>query len=114
MNENVSLIPCLSLDICRKYSYTAHSPIVFIQSESSNSSSSLLKLFPKDLQSSLGITNINVNPAAPTLLLKLLNKVQGLEASQVLNKVFFMPYVNDVYEFSYDLSHFRNSEVRST
>ncbi|XP_012943696.1 cell cycle checkpoint protein RAD17 isoform X2 [Aplysia californica] len=69
-------------NILRKYHYSGHSPIVFIMSDSTSSTSSVQKLFPKDLQHQLGVVSISLNPVAPTLLLKLLNKVMSQEARQ--------------------------------
>ncbi|BFZ16755.1 hypothetical protein BsWGS_19794 [Bradybaena similaris] len=69
-------------EILRNYRYSGHCPLVFIMSDSNSSSGSIQKLFPKDLQCQLHITNISVNPVAPTILIKLLQAVVSKEARQ--------------------------------
>ncbi|XP_013070427.2 cell cycle checkpoint protein RAD17-like [Biomphalaria glabrata] len=72
--------------ILSKYQSTGRSPLVIIMTESNNSSSNIQKLFPKDLQHQLCITNISFNPVAPTILSKVLTKVINKEVLQGLIK----------------------------
>ncbi|XP_059140246.1 cell cycle checkpoint protein RAD17-like [Physella acuta] len=70
-------------NILRKFHASGRRPLVFIMSESNSSSSNIQKLFPKDLQLQLGITSISFNPVAPTMLVKVLNRVISREAGQL-------------------------------
>ena len=45
-------------NILRKFRNTGRCPLVFIVSDSHGSESNALKLFPKDVQDSLGVYNI--------------------------------------------------------
>ncbi|CAG5128615.1 unnamed protein product [Candidula unifasciata] len=69
-------------EILRNYRYSGHCPLVFIISDTNNSSGSIQKLFPKDLQCQLNITNISVNPVAPTVLIKLLQGIVNKETRE--------------------------------
>ncbi|KAH9488830.1 Cell cycle checkpoint protein rad17 [Bulinus truncatus] len=73
-------------NILRKYHLTGKSPLAVIMSESNSNSAGIQKLFPRELQQEISITNICFNPVAPTILTKVLNKVISKEALQGLTK----------------------------
>ncbi|KAL8598637.1 hypothetical protein ACOMHN_013520 [Nucella lapillus] len=69
-------------NIVRQYARHGHCPLMFVVSEASSSSSSVQRLFPPGLQAELGLHTISVNPVAPTMMVKVLNKIANLEAAQ--------------------------------
>ncbi|GIY51425.1 cell cycle checkpoint protein RAD17 [Caerostris darwini] len=63
--------------IIRKFSLNGNYPAVFIISDNAKGESAENRLFPKDLQTTLRIANINFNPVAPTMLMKILNGINN-------------------------------------
>ncbi|KAG8180813.1 hypothetical protein JTE90_008598 [Oedothorax gibbosus] len=63
--------------IMRKFSFNGKFPAVFIVSDNTKGESLENKLFPKDLQVSLNITSISFNPVAPTMLMKVLTRINS-------------------------------------
>lgn len=62
-------------EILRKFHRVGRCPLVFIVSDCTTGESVEQSLFPKDLQNDLSVRHISFNPVAPTLLLKVLNKI---------------------------------------
>ena len=62
---------------------TGRSPLVFIVSDSNGRESNERLLLPKDVQAELGIQNIAFNPVAPTMMVKVLDRVASAEAETV-------------------------------
>ncbi|KFM61658.1 Cell cycle checkpoint protein RAD17, partial [Stegodyphus mimosarum] len=62
-------------NIIKKCKTNAKYPVVFIISDSVKGESVENSLFPKDLQASLKLSNISFNPVAPTMMMKVLNRV---------------------------------------
>ncbi|XP_022097189.1 cell cycle checkpoint protein RAD17-like isoform X2 [Acanthaster planci] len=69
-------------NILRKFTSTGRSPLVFIISDSYGGESSAFKLFPKDVQGSLGVDNISFNPVALTNMVKVMTRIATTESSQ--------------------------------
>ncbi|ESP00515.1 hypothetical protein LOTGIDRAFT_157788 [Lottia gigantea] len=69
--------------LLRRYYKVGHSPLIFIVSDSSRGESKERQLFPPDLQQELYIHNISFNPVAPTMMVKVLNKIVSQQSSQV-------------------------------
>ncbi|XP_038068442.1 cell cycle checkpoint protein RAD17-like [Patiria miniata] len=69
-------------NILRKFTTTGRSPLVFIISDSYGGESSAFKLFPKNVQGSLGIDNISFNPVAITSMVKVMTRIATTESSQ--------------------------------
>ncbi|GFT13808.1 cell cycle checkpoint protein RAD17 [Nephila pilipes] len=63
--------------IIRKYSLNNKYPAIFIISDNAKGESEENRLFPKDLQSSLKIANISFNPIAPTMVMKILLRINN-------------------------------------
>ncbi|XP_072028726.1 cell cycle checkpoint protein RAD17-like [Amphiura filiformis] len=74
--------------ILKKFSITGRSPLVFIVSDSHGGESNALKLFPKDVQASLGVHNISFNPVAPTSMAKVMLRIANKEALQGKHKCY--------------------------
>ncbi|GIY34937.1 cell cycle checkpoint protein RAD17 [Caerostris extrusa] len=85
--------------IIKKFSLNGNYPAVFIISDNAKGESAENRLFPKDLQTSLRITNINFNPVAPTMLMKILNGINNsskLQSSSIkLSKAQLESIVSD-------------------
>lgn len=69
-------------NILRKYRHCGHCPLVFIISDTSSGSSNIQKLFPPHIQDDIRLESISVNPVAPTMMVKVLNKIASQEAAQ--------------------------------
>ncbi|KFM57576.1 Cell cycle checkpoint protein RAD17, partial [Stegodyphus mimosarum] len=61
--------------LLKKCKTNAKYPVVFIISDNVKGESVENSLFPKDLQASLKLSNISFNPVAPTMMMKVLNRV---------------------------------------
>uniref|UniRef100_A0A8C8VI82 Cell cycle checkpoint protein RAD17 n=1 Tax=Pelusios castaneus TaxID=367368 RepID=A0A8C8VI82_9SAUR len=68
-------------EILRKFVRTSRCPLVFILSDSLRGDSNQRLLFPKEIQEELCISNISFNPVAPTMMMKVLNRIATAEAS---------------------------------
>ncbi|KAK7101052.1 cell cycle checkpoint protein RAD17-like [Littorina saxatilis] len=69
-------------NILKKYRRCGHCPLVLVVSDTSTNSSNAQRLFPPDVQVDLRLESINVNPVAPTMMVKVLNKIASQEAAQ--------------------------------
>ncbi|XP_060091755.1 cell cycle checkpoint protein RAD17 isoform X2 [Heteronotia binoei] len=67
--------------ILRTFVRTSRCPLVFIISDSANATSSQRSLFSKEIHEELHIDNISFNPVAPTIMLKVLNRITSIEAN---------------------------------
>ncbi|XP_077203571.1 cell cycle checkpoint protein RAD17 isoform X2 [Paroedura picta] len=67
--------------ILRTFVRTSRCPLVFIISDGASAASSQRSLFPKEIQEELHIANISFNPVAPTIMLKVLNRITTIEAN---------------------------------
>ncbi|PRD34160.1 UNVERIFIED_CONTAM: Rad17 [Trichonephila clavipes] len=63
--------------IMRKYSLNSKYPAIFIISDNTKGESEENRLFPKELQTSLRIVNVSFNPVAPTMLMKILLRINN-------------------------------------
>ncbi|XP_074851500.1 cell cycle checkpoint protein RAD17 isoform X2 [Carettochelys insculpta] len=68
-------------EILRRFVRTSRCPLVFIISDSLSGGSNQRLLFPKEIQEELCISSINFNPVAPTMMMKVLNRIAAAEAS---------------------------------
>nr|XP_028604147.1 cell cycle checkpoint protein RAD17 isoform X4 [Podarcis muralis] len=66
-------------EILRKFVRTSRCPLVFIISDAFSGASNQRSLFPKEIQEELHIANISFNPVAPTMMMKVLNRIAGAE-----------------------------------
>ncbi|XP_044301940.1 LOW QUALITY PROTEIN: cell cycle checkpoint protein RAD17 [Varanus komodoensis] len=66
-------------DILRKFVRTGRCPLVFIISGGFSGASNQWFLFPKEIQEELHISNISFNPVAPTMMMKVLNRISVTE-----------------------------------
>ncbi|XP_067425285.1 cell cycle checkpoint protein RAD17 [Emydura macquarii macquarii] len=73
-------------EILRKFVRTSRCPLVFILSDSLRGDSNQRLLFPKEIQEELCISNISFNPVAPTMMMKVLNRIATAEASMNAEK----------------------------
>lgn len=69
-------------DVLRRFVRTSRCPLVFIVSDSVNADSSSRRLFPRDVQEELHITNISFNPVAPTAMTKVLSRIAAVEVER--------------------------------
>ncbi|XP_053331335.1 cell cycle checkpoint protein RAD17 [Spea bombifrons] len=68
-------------DILRRFVRTGRCPLMFIISDSLSGDSHQRRLFPKEIQDELCVSNISFNPVAPTSMLKVLTRIATAEAS---------------------------------
>ncbi|XP_032625434.1 cell cycle checkpoint protein RAD17 isoform X4 [Chelonoidis abingdonii] len=68
-------------EILRRFVRTSRCPLVFIISDSLSGDSNQKLLFPKEIQEELCISSISFNPVAPTMMMKVLNRIATAEAS---------------------------------
>nr|XP_056703939.1 cell cycle checkpoint protein RAD17 [Euleptes europaea] len=68
-------------EILRTFVRTGRCPLVFIISDGASAASSQRSLFPKEIHQELCIANISFNPVAPTIMLKVLNRITTIEAN---------------------------------
>jgi len=73
--------PATFHSLLRTYSCVSKFPAVFILSTGAGIASSEHKLFPKDLQTELGIVNISFNPISTTNLVKALQRILSEESN---------------------------------
>nr|XP_034955442.1 LOW QUALITY PROTEIN: cell cycle checkpoint protein RAD17 [Zootoca vivipara] len=66
-------------EILRRFVRTSRCPLVFIISDAFSGASNQRSLFPKEIQEELHIDNISFNPVAPTMMMKVLNRIAGAE-----------------------------------
>nr|XP_020645936.1 cell cycle checkpoint protein RAD17 isoform X1 [Pogona vitticeps]XP_020645937.1 cell cycle checkpoint protein RAD17 isoform X1 [Pogona vitticeps]XP_020645938.1 cell cycle checkpoint protein RAD17 isoform X1 [Pogona vitticeps]XP_020645939.1 cell cycle checkpoint protein RAD17 isoform X1 [Pogona vitticeps]XP_020645940.1 cell cycle checkpoint protein RAD17 isoform X1 [Pogona vitticeps] len=69
-------------EILRRFVRTGRCPLVFIISDSFSGASNQRSLFPKEIHEELCITNISFNPVAPTIMMKVLNRITAIEANK--------------------------------
>ncbi|XP_042306110.1 LOW QUALITY PROTEIN: cell cycle checkpoint protein RAD17 [Sceloporus undulatus] len=69
-------------EILRRFVRTGRCPLVFIISDSFSGASNQRSLFPKEIQEELCISNISFNPVAPTIMMKVLNRITAMENSK--------------------------------
>ncbi|XP_019387838.1 PREDICTED: cell cycle checkpoint protein RAD17 isoform X1 [Crocodylus porosus] len=68
-------------EILRRFVRTGRCPLVFIISDSFSGDSNHRLLFPKEILEELCIVNISFNPVAPTMMMKVLNRITTTEAN---------------------------------
>uniref|UniRef100_K7G9G5 Cell cycle checkpoint protein RAD17 n=1 Tax=Pelodiscus sinensis TaxID=13735 RepID=K7G9G5_PELSI len=68
-------------EILRRFVRTSRCPLVFIISDSLSGGSNQRLLFPKEIQEEFCISSISFNPVAPTMMVKVLNRIATAEAS---------------------------------
>ncbi|XP_062985745.1 LOW QUALITY PROTEIN: cell cycle checkpoint protein RAD17 [Elgaria multicarinata webbii] len=68
-------------DILRRFVRTGRCPLVFIISDGFSGASNQRFLFPKEIQEELCIANISFNPVAPTVMMKVLNRIMAAESN---------------------------------
>ncbi|XP_054842706.1 cell cycle checkpoint protein RAD17 isoform X2 [Eublepharis macularius] len=68
-------------EILRMFVRVSRCPLVFIISDGASAASSQRFLFPKEIHEELHIANISFNPVAPTIMLKVLNRITTIEAN---------------------------------
>ncbi|XP_068104180.1 cell cycle checkpoint protein RAD17 [Hyperolius riggenbachi] len=68
-------------EILRKFVKTGRCPLVFIISDSLSGDSHQRRLFPKEIQDELGVSNVSFNPVAPTSMMKVLTRIATSEAT---------------------------------
>ncbi|KAL8203699.1 UNVERIFIED_CONTAM: hypothetical protein K2H54_059956 [Gekko kuhli] len=68
-------------EILRRFVRTGRCPLVFIISDGASAASCQRSLFPKEIHEELHIANISFNPVAPTIMLKVLNRITTIEAN---------------------------------
>ncbi|XP_045855815.1 cell cycle checkpoint protein RAD17 isoform X1 [Meles meles] len=69
-------------EILRKYVHTGRCPLIFIISDSLSGDNNQRLLFPKEIQEECAIANISFNPVAPTIMMKVLNRIVTVEANK--------------------------------
>lgn len=74
-------------EVLRKYVQVGRCPLVFIVSDSVTGDSNQRLLFPKEIQVECGISNISFNPVAPTIMMKVLNRIITREAAKNGGKI---------------------------
>ncbi|XP_039767220.1 cell cycle checkpoint protein RAD17 isoform X4 [Ornithorhynchus anatinus] len=74
-------------EILRRFVQIGRCPLVFIISDSLSGDSSQKLLFPKEIQEELSVSNISFNPVAPTIMMKVLNRIATAEGSLKGGKV---------------------------
>ncbi|XP_027720041.1 cell cycle checkpoint protein RAD17 isoform X2 [Vombatus ursinus] len=74
-------------EILRKFVQLGRCSLVFIISDSLSGDSSQRLLFPKEIQDECSISNISFNPVAPTIMMKVLNRIAALEANMGGGKI---------------------------
>ncbi|XP_066459033.1 cell cycle checkpoint protein RAD17 [Eleutherodactylus coqui] len=77
-------------DILRRFVKTGRCPLVFIISDSLSGDSHQRRLFPKEIQDELCVSNISFNPVAPTNMMKVLSRIAASEATMNRGK-FVVP-----------------------
>ncbi|XP_066469640.1 cell cycle checkpoint protein RAD17 isoform X2 [Tiliqua scincoides] len=74
-------------EILRRFVRTGRCPLVFIISDGFSGASNQRSLFPKEIHEELFISNISFNPVAPTMMMKVLNRIAATEASMNGEKI---------------------------
>ncbi|XP_053156649.1 LOW QUALITY PROTEIN: cell cycle checkpoint protein RAD17 [Hemicordylus capensis] len=67
-------------EILRRFLRTGRCPLVFIISDGFSGASNQRSLFPKEIQEELHIATVSFNPVAPTIMMKVLNRIAAAEA----------------------------------
>ncbi|XP_049624722.1 cell cycle checkpoint protein RAD17 [Suncus etruscus] len=74
-------------EVVRNYVQIGRCPLIFIISDSVTGDNNQRLLFPKAIQEECAISNISFNPVAPTIMLKVLNRIMTREANKSGGKV---------------------------
>ncbi|XP_047411524.1 cell cycle checkpoint protein RAD17 isoform X1 [Sciurus carolinensis] len=74
-------------EVLRKYVQIGRCPLTFIISDSVSGDNNHRLLFPKEIQEECSIANISFNPVAPTIMMKVLNRIVTIEANKNGGKI---------------------------
>lgn len=74
-------------EVLRKYVQIGRCPLIFIISDSVTGDNNQKLLFPKEIQEECVISNISFNPVAPTIIMKVLNRIMTREANKNGGKI---------------------------